>query len=425
MKIIDIALKDLTRSMRSAFTIGMAVVAPLLITGLMYFAFGGMAGGSADLPAVKVGVYNADQLPSGSPLDAPLGENIRSMFFDDSVKSWITASDYADEAAARDAVDRQEVGVAILIPAAFTADFLAGQRGTPVTLVQDPTLTITPLIVRNMVTAFVDGVAGGGVAIQTILEQQAENNLAVEPEQVPILMEQYQTWYANFQRELFHSPERAALVLNAPAGDSAQTAGSMADVLGMVMAGQMIFFAFFTGAFAMMSILQEQEEGTLARLFTTPTERTLVLAGKFLAVFLTVCLQGLVLMTAARFAFKVDWGEPGAATLALAGQVVAASGLGVLLIAFVKNTKQGGPVLGGALTGLSMLGGLFTVAIPSAPAIFNTLAVFTPQGWVLKAWRAVLSGQSAGDVLVPFAVCLALGAAMFVTGAALFRRRFA
>ena len=34
MKIIDIALKDLVRSFRSLFAIGMMFVAPLLITGL-------------------------------------------------------------------------------------------------------------------------------------------------------------------------------------------------------------------------------------------------------------------------------------------------------------------------------------------------------------------------------------------------------
>ena len=40
MKILDIAFKDLTRSFRSAFAVGMMFVAPLLITGLIYFAFG-------------------------------------------------------------------------------------------------------------------------------------------------------------------------------------------------------------------------------------------------------------------------------------------------------------------------------------------------------------------------------------------------
>ena len=45
MKALDIALKDLVRSWRSAFTLVMMFVAPLLITGLIYMAFGGLGSG--------------------------------------------------------------------------------------------------------------------------------------------------------------------------------------------------------------------------------------------------------------------------------------------------------------------------------------------------------------------------------------------
>src|SRR5512141_1431810 len=99
MKIIDIAFKDLIRSTRSLFLIGMAIVAPLLLTALIYFAFGSISSGTMSMASIKVGVVNADVLPADAPLEAPLGENIRTMFFDDSVKSWLTASDYADETA--------------------------------------------------------------------------------------------------------------------------------------------------------------------------------------------------------------------------------------------------------------------------------------------------------------------------------------
>ena len=42
MKILDIALKDLMRSMRNFFLVGMTFAAPLLFTGLIYFAFGSL-----------------------------------------------------------------------------------------------------------------------------------------------------------------------------------------------------------------------------------------------------------------------------------------------------------------------------------------------------------------------------------------------
>ena len=56
MKIIDIALKDLTRSMRSTFAILFMFGVPLLVTGMFYFMFGNIFGGDEGLrPASHAG----------------------------------------------------------------------------------------------------------------------------------------------------------------------------------------------------------------------------------------------------------------------------------------------------------------------------------------------------------------------------------
>ena len=422
MKIIAIAFKDLIRSSRSLFLIGMTLAAPLLITTLIYFAFGSMTSGDVSAISIRVGVVNADMLPTDAPLQTSLGENIRDMFFDDSVQSWITASDYADEIAARAALNAQEIGVAVIIPQTFTADYLAGNTQTQVTLLQDPTLTIAPTVVRDMVTSLLDGVAGGGIAYQVINARMSAAGQSLDPASIPGLVQRYANWYADFQRALFHTPEKAAILVMSPAAKA--DSNSMTPVMGLVMAGQLIFFSFFTGAYAMMSILQESEEGTLARMFTTPTNRTIILMGKFLAVFLTVLLQGVVLLIAGRLIYGIHWGNPGAIALALFGQMVASVGLAVLLVSFIKTSKQAGPIFGGALTGLGMLSGLFTTNI-AMPESFNTIANFTPQGWVLKAWERSLSGQPASELVIPCLVLLAMGVAMFAIGALMFRKRYA
>lgn len=63
MKVFDIALKDLLRSFRSAFALVMMFLVPLLITGLIYFAFGSMLGGDGGfgLPLTQVQIVNLDQ----------------------------------------------------------------------------------------------------------------------------------------------------------------------------------------------------------------------------------------------------------------------------------------------------------------------------------------------------------------------------
>jgi len=423
MKILDIAFKDLTRSFRSAFAVGMMIVAPLLLIGLIYFAFGGASSGTSDLPAVTVGVVNSDSLPAGAPLDRSLGEDIRGMFFDESVDTWITPNDYADEASARAALDKQEISVAVIIPQDFTKRTLAGERNIQVVIISDPTLTVAPQVAQNMVIAMLDGVTGGGIAIQTVVERHQVAGLQPDPAQIQALIDRYVAWYGGFQQDMFHHPDRAALVMASPSAEGASE-NPVQKILGLMMAGQMTFFAFFTGAYSMMSILREDEEGTLARLFTTPVRRTSILAGKFISVFLSVIVQGVVLIVAAHYAFGIDWGKPLAVVLALTGQVIAATGLGVLLISFVKTTQQGGPVLGGGLTALGMLGGLFTAGI-TMPEAFTMLAIFTPQGWVIKAWKVVLSGQPTPELVIPFAVMMFMGIGMFGIGATMFQKRFA
>lgn len=428
MKLIDIALKDMLRSFRSLFAVGMMIAAPLLITGLIYLAFGGMSSEQPDMPAIQVGLVNADAASVDAPsADAPfnLGQTLVEMFTDASVADWLIARAYPDAAAARAALDRQEIGVAVLIPSGLSAAALSGERSpdTAVVILHDPTLSIAPQVVGSMVTSLLDGVAGGRIAIQVIQERHAARGLTFAPAQIPVMIGQYQTWYTDFQRAMFHRPAEAALRLAAPGVD--ETAAPMSQILGATMAGQMIFFAFYTAAYSMTSVLREHEEGTLARLFATPTDRAVILGGKFLAVFLTVILQGAALMLFAGLVFGIHWGRAGSVLLALVAQVVAAAGLGVLLIALVRNSRQAGPVLGGGLTVFGMLGGLFTVGIQGMPAFFDVAALFTPHGWVLKGWRLALAAQPPGALLLPFFIALAMGAAMFVLGAVLFRRRFA
>jgi len=109
--------------------------------------------------------------------------------------------------------------------------------------------------------------------------------------------------------------------------------------------------------------------------------------------------------------------------LSFLGQMLASVGLAVLVVSFIKTSKQAGPIFGGALTGLGMIGGLFTANI-SMPAAFNAMGDFTPQGWVLKAWKLTLAGQPASELVVPFLVLVAMGIVMFAVGAVMFRRRF-
>ena len=111
----------------------------------------------------------------------------------------------------------------------------------------------------------------------------------------------------------------------------------------------LVFFVFFTGAHTAESILKEQEEGTLARLFTTPTPLPVILGGKFTAVFATLVVQCVVLTASSALAFQINWGNLAALSLMIFGLVVSGTGFGILLSSLIKNSRQAGTVTGGVL----------------------------------------------------------------------------
>jgi hypothetical protein len=70
-----------------------------------------------------------------------------------------------------------------------------------------------------------------------------------------------------------------------------------------------------------------------------------------------------------------------------------------------------------------MAGGLFSAGMDTLPRAFETVALFTPQGWAMRGWRLSLSGAAPAEVLLPVAVTLAMGTVSFALGAMSFRRR--
>jgi ABC-type multidrug transport system permease subunit len=104
--------------------------------------------------------------------------------------------------------------------------------------------------------------------------------------------------------------------------------------------------------------------------------------------------------------------------------VIAATGFGVMLMSFIKNTRQTGPILGGVMTLTGMLGGLFSNAIPNIPKLMDTIALIVPQGWAMQAWKLSLAGNGAGAILPPVFVLTILGVLFFAIGLVSFRKRF-
>jgi len=417
MNFIDVAVKDLKRVFRSVFALIMMFGAPLLIAGLLYFAFGGLASGNGSftLARTRVVIANLDQIsPSASSFKA--GDMLIKFLRNEDLTDIVELTMAPDEASARSAVDRQQADVALIIPANFTQAALTPGQNAAVLLYQDPTLTIGPGIVKDLVNHFMDGFSGAKIAAKVTNAAAQASGSGTDPSLSAWAAQQYATY-------LESSSHAAALHITAPSGSAEQTASGLA-MIGPIMAGMMIFFVFFMGANGAESIIREHEEGTLSRLFTTPASAITILGGKFMGVFVTLVIQTTVLLAASALIFHISWGEPLSVVLATFGLIVAATGFGVMLMSFIKSTRQTGPILGGVLTLTGMLGGLITNGIPNIPAVMDKIALTMPQGWAMHTWKLTLAGSGAGAIMLPVMVLVILGALFFTVGLMLFRRRF-
>jgi linearmycin/streptolysin S transport system permease protein len=423
MKLLDIAFKDLLRSLRNAFLIVMMFVAPLLLTGLLYFAFGRSGSGGFELMATRVQVANMDQAETSVGLAA--GQMLADYLQGPELAGLLQVASAAGDAGARAAVERQEADVAVLIPAAFTVAAMVPDVTAAVVLYHDPTLTIQANIVRLVVGEYLDAFSGVKIAIQVTAQALAADSWVLDPATIAQIEQEYVAWAQSAGHAHGDgTPQQPILTSRTPAGDAAPQ-GLISTLLGPVMAGMMIFFAFFTGAAGAATLLHEQEEGTLARLFTTPTPRAAIMGGKFLAIVLTLAVQVTVLVAAGRLLFGIRWGQPATVALLVVGLTVAAAGFGVFLMLFVKATRQLGPVMGLTVSLTGMLGGLIPTGDPSQPGVFDKISLILPHGWAMHGWRLAVNGATPAEICLPVAVMLAFGAVLFVIGVLAFQRRCA
>lgn len=420
MKPLDIALKDLVRSWRSAFTMVMMFVAPLLITGLIYMAFGGLgSGGEVKVNKINLGVVNLDAPTNGMPVR--LGFELAKDLSDDSFKDLFAVTDYPTETAARQAILDKKISTALVIPADFTSSaFLSGSKSV-LSIIHDPASTLGPAIVQSVISQFVDSFNGSKIAAEVVVSRLQKDGLVVDA----ALPGQVAQSFVNWSHTNASGTNRtlSSMTLQTPVA-SAQGKSNTQAMAGLIMAGMIVYFVFYTGALNAQSIIREQDDQTLARLAVTPTSPATILFGKVLGSMILTSVQIVILMLLSSLFFKTDWGAP--LSIAAVGLVLVflASGFGIFLMSFIKNMRQTGIVLGGVLTVLGMLGGLFTTGFQNLPKAFTIATLFTPHGWAMQAFKIAL-GEASGTLAVPLLVMIAIGVVCMAVGIMLFRRRFA
>ncbi len=429
MKSITIALKDMGRAFRSLFALAFMFGIPILMTVLFGFLFGGVGEGDSEFSIPVTDVVLVD-LDAGSPYATRLDYNGQTYasfglmltdILQDETFTELMSVTIMDETQARAAVDAREAGLAIIIPQDFSSALIGiSKEQSSIEFYQDPELSIGPEICQSIVMSIVDGFSTSTLSLDTVTTVLAQQGITLTAEQQLALMQ-------TLSRTAGENDESqgAGIEIVPPTTVNGEETTLIQTIMRSILGGMMIFYAFYTGTIVAETILEEEENGTLSRLFISPTEVRTILNGKFLAGFLMTIVQVSLLLLFGNLVFGINWGPLPLLAIFATGLVALATSFGIFVISLVNSTRQGGLVYGAVLTFTGLLGisSVFTQGT-TAETAFKVIPLAVPQGWAMSAIESVWKGNLENTLLYTGGM-LILAIIFFVIGNARFKKRFA
>jgi ABC-2 type transport system permease protein len=385
----QIAAKDLKLRLRdrSAFVIG--IVAPLALAFIFHLVFGNVL--AAETLDLQYGLVDLDNTEISQALGAVLSE-VES-------EGILVVTNYDDTDAADVAVDEGEIAAYIRLDLGLGEAALAG---TPFTIevigdIDRPTAT---QIASSIAGEFGSGIGRAQLAVATsfgLIEGPPPAEAAA--------------W-----------GEEAAQRLPAFIFEDLSAQTRQLDSSTFFAAGMAVFFLFFTVQFGVVGLLEERQDGTLARLMAAPINRTRIVGGKALLSFTLGVISMTALVVGTHFLMGARWGPPLGVALLIVTGVLAATAIIGLVTASATTAEGAGNIAAIIAVVLGMLGGTF-FPIGQGDDFLSKLTFLTPHAWFMRGLSDISGGASWTEA-IPAAAVLSAFTLVYGMGAwALLKRR--
>jgi len=382
-----ICAKDLKTRLRDRSALLIGIVVPLGLALIFNSIFGGITGNSK---AIALGVVNADRgAASARFVSGVLGAVGRT--------GLIAIHRVPTAARARALAANGTLDAAIVIPAGFSAR-VASQRPAAMQVIGNVGNPISTEIARSIAGSYAADLNRVRLSVATVL---AAGGAAASPARVQALA------------------ARAAAAAAPVAVADVSAKSKQLDQKSFFAAGMAVFFLFFTVQFGVTSLLEERNDGTLARLVAAPISRVSIIAGKLLTSFMLGLISMFVLVVATTVLFHASWGNPVGVAVLVISAILAATGIMALIATFAKNSEQAANWQSVVAVVLGLLGGTF-FPVSLAPGILSRLTFVAPQAWFMRG-LGDLRGGSLSAVWVPALAMLVFAAVS--SGIALTRLR--
>jgi ABC-2 type transport system permease protein len=403
-KAISICWKDILLILSDRAALIFMLLAPFLLTMGMGAVTGAFSqntnsSGIADLPVI---VVNRDA--------GELGQALADVFTEEDI---FATQESSDEAAARQAVDDDTVAAVVFIPTQFSESLLAeNPPDAPVEIYTNPNRPISAGIVRSVAASVINQLEIAPVSIQVTIKQLTESGL-LAPQDVPQTVGQ-------LAKRLADEPAPNLITV---VQSQAQVSDDDVNVMAYLAPGLAIFFLMYTVTQGARSILAEREEGTLARMMVSPSSSASILGGKLLGIFVIGFVQVMVLVAVSASIFQLNWGQPLSVVLIVAATVLAATGWGLLVAAFARQSWQVATFGSALMLLFGILGGSF-IPVNAFGDWMRLASKITPHAWASDAFLTLSTGGTLNMILPNLLALLVMAATLFAVAAAVSRKRW-
>ncbi len=394
MRIIDLALKDLTQTLRDKRAALFLIVMPIVFTLFMGFAYRPDSS-NAD-PRLSIGFINND----GSSV---LSIELQQMLEDSAVlRLEIITPTVASTI--NDRVSSGQLAAALTIPAGFSDQLLA-----------DESIKLTVLADSNTSTG-----QAAATAIQTALTRLfsvakianiAANSIGAKQSSIVdrTVQQSGQAWRA------------PSVTIDVQAITHSSNTSST-NPYTQTSPGMIVQFAIFGLITSSMVLVLEHKTRTLQRLLTTSLSRASIIAGHLLAMFIVVLVQETILIGLGQIAFGVNYlRAPLATVLVMIALALWSSSLGLFISTIAKGEQQVVLFSLIAMFLFSALGGAWFPLEGTGPG-FATIGHLTPGAWAMDGFQnIVVRGLALDSVLLPVGILIAYAVLFFGLGVWRFR----
>ena len=403
MRVLDLALKDLSQIVRDRKSAIFLVVMPIVFTLFFGFAFGS----TDETPRLPVGWVNHDE---GGSLATSLQELIVAT---EAIRLDVLEGEAAERVDAR--VRDEALAAAVIVPEGFSAQAMTDDP-LPLTIIAVPG-SLAGQTATTALQAALNRLLGAVQAAHLSAEVlDAQRPFTDDAARQAVVVEDLAQASAAWQQPA------VAVALEPAAGAQAEQSKTPS---GFVQSspGMLVQFAVFGLITSAMVLVLERKSKTLQRLLTTPVGPATVIAGHLLAMFVVVFLQEVLLIALGQFLFGVDYlRQPVGTLLMMVALGLWAASLGLFISAIAKAEEQVVMYALIAMFVFSALGGAW-FPLEMAGSTFSRVGHVLPTAWAMEGFQnLVLRGLGLSAVLLPAGLLLAYAAAFF--GLAVWRFRF-